>query len=284
MAEELEENVEKEEKKKLTKEEKKALKEEKKKAKEAALEGDDEPEKGSSKLVIFFVTILIVLIWLGIIGILIKCDVGGFGSTVLSPILKDVPYVNQILPDTGYIYSTESTEFHYSSLEEAEKRIKELERQNDELLAENDKSKKSIDELQKQVGNLQVYKDDEAKFEALKEKFYEEVVFSEDAPDINEYKTFYESIEPQNAEVLYKQVVEQLDYQEDVADYVKAYSSMEPKDAAEIFNTMTDNLNLVGAILKEMSASARGNILAQMDADTAAKVTEIMKPSDNKKQ
>ncbi len=47
------------------------------------------------------------------------------------------------------------------------------------------------------------------KFEEEKAKFYKEVVFSDQAPDINEYKKYYESIDPQNAENLYKQVVEQ---------------------------------------------------------------------------
>ena len=51
------------------------------------------------------------------------------------------------------------------------------------------------------------------------------------------------------------------------------------KDAAEIFNTMTDDLELVAKILQGMNASARGNILAEMNADTAAKVTEILNPS-----
>lgn len=38
--------------------------------------------------------------WLIIMALLVKLDVGGFGSTVLAPILKDVPYINRILPDT----------------------------------------------------------------------------------------------------------------------------------------------------------------------------------------
>ena len=49
----------------------------------------------------FFVTLIIILIWLAIIVLLIKCDVGGFGSSVLAPVLKDVPYVNKILPDSA---------------------------------------------------------------------------------------------------------------------------------------------------------------------------------------
>ena len=51
------------------------------------------------KILTVFVTIIIVLIWLAIVALLIKMDVGRFGSEVLGPVIKNVPYVNQILPD-----------------------------------------------------------------------------------------------------------------------------------------------------------------------------------------
>ena len=45
-------------------------------------------------------------------------------------------------------------------------------------------------------------------------------------------------------------------------------------------NTMTDNLNLVAQILENMDAQSRADILGKMNSDTAAKVTEIMNPSE----
>ena len=65
-----------------------------------------------------------------------------------------------------------------------------------------------------------------------------------------------------------------------MSDYVKAYSQMKPKQAAAIFDTMTDNLKLVAQILDGMDADSRAAILGKMTSDTAAKVTEIMKPSE----
>ena len=257
--------------------------EKKKKRKDTDLltdEMDQEEEKETSKVLIFFVSLLIVLIWLGIIGVLIKCDVGGFGSSVLYPMWKDVPYLNRILPDVEKdLYSTEDTQYPYGSLAEAVERIKELERQVDALSAQSVTDSDTITQLEEQQKELQAYREREAEFEKEKEKFYEEVVFSDKAPDIEQYKIFYESIEKDNAEILYKQVVQQLQKDAEIEDYVKAYSSMKAKDAAEIFNTMTDDLELVAKILQGMNASARGNILAEMNADTAAKVTEILNPS-----
>lgn len=276
------EKDDKESKKEKRKREKKAAKEKKKAEKENSVdEEEEEEEKGSGKIVLFLVTLLIIAIWLGIIALLIKTDVGGFGSSVLYPVLKDVPYVNKILPKPESGVTAENTQSQYGSLDEAVDRIKELEMQLDAANSKNKKDQKKIKDLKAKVNDLSKYKEDEAAFEKEKEKYYEEVVFSDQAPDIEQYKAYYESIEPENAEVLYKQVVEQITYDDQVKDYAKTYSQMKPKEAAAIFNTMTDNLGLVADILMSMGAQQRGDILGKMDAGTAAKLTEIMEPTKN---
>lgn len=275
--EELEEKVDK---KKLKEEKKKAKREAREAKKKAKADGDeleDENESTGNKFVLFVVTLLVIVIWLGIIALLIKTDVGGFGSTVLYPYLKDVKYVNKILPEVSSDADVD-TEHQFDSIDDAVNRIKELELQLDEANSSLTTDSETIDSLQSQVDELSTYKEAEAEFEAEKEKFYEEVVFSDQAPDISEYKTYYESIEPENAEVLYKQVVEQLQASQEISDYATTYSSMKPKEAAAIFDTMTDNLSLVADILQAMDAESRANILGKMSADTAAKVTEIMEP------
>jgi flagellar motility protein MotE (MotC chaperone) len=277
MAAENEEVLDEKEVKKAAKEKKKA---EKKKAKAEREELDLEEETSvGGKIAVFFVTLIIILIWLAIIVLLIKWDVGGFGSTVLGPVLKDVPYVNQILPDS--VLEAESTEddaYAYSTMDEAVAQIRQLEIQLAEAQNANTANAEYIAQLESQAAELAVYKQEEADFEAEKQKFYEEVVFGESAPDIEEYMEYYESIDPANAEIIYRQVVEQAAIDEALEDYIKAYASMKPKEAAEIFNTMTDNLELVADILENMDAQSRADILGKMDPETAAKVTEIMEP------
>ena len=242
------------------------------------IEDEDGEESLGSKIVLIFVTLLIILIWLGIIVVLIKFDVGGFGSTVLRPVIKDVPYLNMILPEDEN--AQENTEFEYETIGDAMDRIEELEALLDAQLAVNAENEDTIEQLQAQVAELQIYKQEQVAFEELKEKFYEEVVFSDQAPDIEEYKTYYESIDPENAEVLYKQAVEQLEYNSMVEDYAKTYSSMKAKEAAAIFDAMTDDLDLVADILLNMGAQSRADILGKMDPENAAKVTAIMEPDN----
>lgn len=274
MAEELDEVLDKKARKKEDKARKKA---EKKKAKEE-LELDEESSVGS-KIAVFFVTLIIVIIWLAIIALLIKWDVGGFGSGVLGPVLKDVPYVNRILPESALAEeSTEDSAYAFDTMEDAVNRIKELEIQLAEAQNASNADAEYISQLEGQSAELAQYKQEEADFESEKMKFYEEVVFGESAPDIEEYMTFYESIDPANAEIIYRQVVEQNAVDEEIEDYVKTYSSMKPKEAAAVFDTMTDNLGLVAEILENMDAQSRADILGKMNSETAAKVTEIMKP------
>ena len=259
------------------KEEKKKKKLEKKAAKQEQ-EMVEEQETVGGKLIVAVATIVIIAIWLGILALLVRLDVGGFGSTVLYPILKDVPYVNKILPEVR-VDETENEDYPYTTLEEAIARIQELEGELDSVQQANKDGGSQIEELQSQVRKLQKYRDNEAEFEALRQEFYEEVVFGDKAPDIAEYQKFYAAINPDNAEVLYKEVVEQQEYDSKVDDYVKTYSSIKAKEAAAIFNSMTDNLSLVKRILEKMSASSRGDILAAMNQDTAAKLTEMLEPS-----
>ena len=83
----------------------------KEKEKEVKLDKDGKPidldedvqEGLGSKVFMVFVTLLVILIWLAIIVLMIKSDFGGFGSTILRPMIKDVPYLNWILPESDEI-------------------------------------------------------------------------------------------------------------------------------------------------------------------------------------
>lgn len=238
----------------------------------------EEQETVGGKLIVALATVAIIAIWLGILALIVRLDVGGFGSTVLHPLLKDVPYVNRILPEVKE-ESDNDPDHPYTTLEEALAQIRKLEKELETALQSDKDGQAKIEDLRAQVRKLKKYRENEAEFEQLRQDFYEEVVFSDDAPDIAEYKKFYERIAPDNAEVLYKEVVEQLEYDEDVDQYVKTYSAMKPKEAASIFDTMTDNLSLVRRILEKMSSENRANILAAMNEDTAAKLTEMLEPS-----
>ncbi|MBQ9341734.1 MAG: hypothetical protein IJT81_05180 [Lachnospiraceae bacterium] len=263
--------------KKAEKERKKQDKAMKKKAmsESAAEVEDDEPGKGS-KFLLFMVAVVLIALWVLLFALLIKWDVGGFGSSVLYPIFKDVPYVKEILPEVKE--PEDDDPYAFKTMDEAVERIKELERQLEAISDASGEDKDLIASLSEEIARLKIFEQQQADSEKVREKFYKEVVFSDQAPDIEEYRYYYEQIEPENAAALYKQVVRKIQEDEELADYVKAYSSMKPKNAAAILEKMTDDLKLVAKILKNMNAEARGAILAAMDEKIAADLTELMEP------
>lgn len=240
-------------------------------------DADDEDDGFSPSVLI--IVILIVLIWIAILALLIKLDIGGFGSGVLRPILKDVPVINRILPEPSEI---EEYQGEFDNLPDALAEIERLNKQIEDLKAEaakgSDEESEEVKALKEEIVRLRTFEDSQVEFQKLKTEFYEEVVFSDKAPSIEQYKSYYEEIDPDNAEYLYKQVVQQLETDKVMDEYVKAYSDMKPKQAAAIFNEMGDNLDLVAKILGKMDTSARAKILGAMDQDLASKLTKIMDP------
>lgn len=244
---------------------------------DGALYTDGEEEEGGGILSVI-VVIFIVLIWLAILALLIKLDVGGFGSGVLYPVFKDVPGINKILPDN--IDEELEQEIEFASLDDALDEIVRLRERISEL-EDSDKGGASSEEvatLKEEIRRLQTFEDSQVEFQKLKTEFYEEVVFSENAPTVEEYKKYYEEIDPDNAEYIYRQVVKQIETDADVDKYVKTYSSMKPKQAAAIFEQMTDNLDLVARILKQMDTDARAKILGVMDSEVASQLTKMLDP------
>ena len=268
--------------KKLKADQKAQKKEAKKRAKELAAREEELDEDSSGPVII--TTLVIIVVWVGIICALVKLDIGGFGSQVLAPVLKNVPVVNKILPDetTGNIsVDTEENSVDlagYSSLEEAVEDIHKLEEElidyQEELNAKNER----ILALEEEIKRLETFEDMQVEFERIKTEFYNEVVYAENGPGEEAYQKYYEAMDPATAEVLYKQVVSQIEENAEIEKYAQAYAEMKPKQAAGIFEAMTNDLDLAARILGEMEADARGAILGVMDPEVAAKITKIMEP------
>lgn len=267
------------EEKKRHKEELKALKKQKKEAEEF----ESEDETGGGFLATFMIILFIIIIWLALFVLFIKMDIGGFGSGVAAPLLENVPVVNKILPSTAQVETDETKElaekyYGYSNLEDAVARIKELELEVSSLQEAQNAVNTDTEALEAEIKRLKTFESSQVEFEKIRNQFYDEVVFSDKAPDIEEYKKYYEEIDPANAEIIYREVVGQVAYDEELENYAKAYAAMKPKQAAGIFEAMTDDLQLAAKILGKMSSDDRGRILGAMDAKVAAQITEIMEP------
>lgn len=268
------------EKKKLKQEQKAQKKEAKKRAKELALEEanlEDDDEGGGFS--VFIVTAVIIIVWLGILALLIKLDVGGFGSNVLAPIISDVPVINRILPKTEETEVADGESYGgYTNLKDAVEQIERLELQLEQAQSNLDADSEEISQLKDEVERLSTFENNQIEFQRIKNEFYEEVVYAENGPGAEEYAKYYETMDPETAQNLYKEVIAEEEESQEIKDYAQAYSEMKPKAAAAIFEEMTNNLDLAARILGVMEPDDRGAILAEMDPEIAAKITKIMDP------
>lgn len=271
----------KQEKKQFKQDKKAQKKEARRRAAEIARQEEALGEDGGNGLVTFGATLLIVVLWIAIVCVVVKMDVGGFGSSVLTPILKDIPVVNRILPSTSPTggTSTDSENYGgYESMEEAVAYIRQLEL---ELEREQTASRAKDTEneaLRAEVLRLKEFESRQEEFQRISTEFYEEVVYSEKGPGLDAYMKYYESMYPTVAEYLYKQGLVQQKKNEEAEAFAQTYATMKPKEVAKIFENMTNELDLVVDILNAMSVENRAAIMNVLDPELGAKLTKLMKP------
>lgn len=269
----------KNDKKQLKNEQKQQKKEARRRAKEIAKREDelaDDDEGGGFGTLL--ATIMIVMVWLAVILAIIKLDVGGFGSKVLTPILEDVPVLNRILPGNSVLETNNPESYGgYTSLVDAVEYIRQLELELERAQTSNSEKNEEITELKAEVARLKEFEQRQIEFQRIKTEFYEEVVYAENGPGAEAYRKYYEAMDPSTAEFIYRLVVVQLEESKEVQDWAAAYSQMKPKQAAQILEKM-DDLNVAARILKTMGAESRGSIMGVMNSEIAAKLTKIMDP------
>lgn len=241
---------------------------------------NNDQESAGSKLVTALIAVIIIIIWLAVFAFLIKMDVGGIGSKVLYPVLKDVPVVNKILPEASEEQQAAEGNYKYTTLKSANARIEELEGQLASESGTTSANSDYIKELEEQVQELQKYKDDEDAFNKRVAEFDEKVVFADNAPDISEYRSYYESISPENAEKIYKQVVEAERYSEKAEELAQYYGNMEAESAAQALSEMKEDLDLVCDIIENMSDKQAAAVLQEMDSTYAAQITKKISAVD----
>lgn len=230
--------------------------------------------KGTGVLII----VLIIISWLSIMALLIKCDVGGFGSGVLRPVLKDVPVLKWILPDASDAEVAKENDYPYDTLADALAAVEELDHANASKEAEIASLMDKNSELEAEVARLSAIESEMEAFEEEKNKFYNEIVYGESAPDTDTYIEWYNQLDAERAEAIYREIVEAKQADAEIVDLAKTYESMDAKKAAKILESMKTDMDTVALIMNNMNTEARAKVLAEMNPDFAAAITKKLLP------
>lgn len=251
-------------------------------AKKKSVEDGEEKKKSSGKLAALLVVLGILLAWLLIFVVIVRADIGGIGTS-LRPALKNLPVINWILPPVTDEQIAWEENYPYQNMNEAVAYIKQLESQIDTLTVERDSYLGSVTELQAEVDRLKKFEEAQAAFEERVKDFDKNVVFNSKAPSVEEYKIYYEAINPTTAEEIYRIVLQQLQYDQSIQEKAKIVKTMKPSQAAAVLEEMTADLEWVAKVLLCMKPNECAAIMDKMDQLYAAKLFKKMADMDEEK-
>jgi flagellar motility protein MotE (MotC chaperone) len=238
---------------------------------EAELNGDIHGGLGS-----FLLILLIILVWLLLMAIMIKFNILGLGDT-LTPALKDIPYIKNLLPGAQIVQMNNSGEDSSQVAADNSDYVASLEQELSRQLALNASYAATIDKLNAEVARLEPFEEEQAEFDKQRQQFYQDIVYNDNAPDASAYASYYAMIAPEEAAEIYEQIASDEISDEEVKVYAATFTAMKPKEAAAIFNNMS-NITLVARILQQMGSDDRAKIMGKLDTEVAEKVTELLEP------
>ncbi len=214
-------------------------------------------------LVVLFLAAAVVVTWI--------FDLFGLREQVYIPLLRNVPIVNNLLPPPADAAGTPQV----LSQEQLLAKVKDLETQLDksdqDLKAANDKNKLFTDELTR----LQAIENQQLDFKAEKEA-YERAVAEKDP---NAFVKFFESVSPETAESIYRELKGTVEDNKNLKNYVATYQNMDETAAAKVLEELvTTDMDLVVLILKNIDTKKTSAILASMTPANAARITKRMAP------
>ena len=191
----------------------------------------------------------------------------------LRGILENIPIVSNVLPpiDTslhnGNVTQMSSEEL-INTIEDLESRLTIYE---DEINHLNE-----VNSLQAaEILRLQEVEENQLQFRADQEAF--DRMIAEEDP--NAFINFFTSINPENAEILYREAVTSSYQSREIRNYVATFEAMDRRSAGTTLETMmTTELELVVLILSNMSIDQRASILGVMSSENAAIIATMMAP------
>lgn len=221
--------------------------------------------------------ILVGLLVLAIaLAALIKFDVGGLGTTVIGPVIKDVPVLNMILPEMPEISEEDVEAYNFETVEEAVEILKITEKMLMEKSEEAENIGEQLSDLTAEVERLRIFEANQVQFQEDKAQFDELLATT---PAAIVYTEWFEKMYPENAVALYESMIGEVVFDETLKETVDIYQNMKPAQAAPVLESMSvTQMDQVAAIIKGVSPDQAAKIMGLMEPRTAARITSYIYP------
>jgi flagellar motility protein MotE (MotC chaperone) len=241
--------------------------------------------KGVLFTLLTFMTVIVIIaaVFGGVFYFIIHNNVNGLADRYRSSI-QNIPLAKLALPKVA-----DPLDPKYMTAAEIKKKYAEFKNENQAL-------KKQLADANAKLNEFQGYKDDYEGLKSDTDKALEDIKSRESAVneketqlkelkqkideliakgDKDSFKTYYESLDPENAKLLYSQVVKEQQSDENIKKFAQVYAAMDAAAAAQIFEQLGNSkIDMTAETLKAMSKENSSAILASMTPAFAAKVTE----------
>ena len=239
--------------------------------------------------VILLALLIVAVVTIGVFCFAVKKNINGLAESV-GPQIKNNPVLKHILPAELRTVNPDDPQFLTEKellkrYEECRKRTAELE----ELLNQANETIEQMQQQSKEYADAKaVLAENQTALEtialeraklAADEKALSVLIAKGDTQGFREY---FEKVDKATAEAIYEEIITEDITSEEKLKLAQPFSSMEPNNAAGILSALfKKDQNTLLDIFEGLKSSKAALILEQMDAETAAEITNLL---SNRKQ
>ena len=232
-----------------------------------AISPETKPKKLKRAIASFLILFLILATLVGIMVF----NLFNIRDRYVYPFLYRIPFIGGFIP-----ISDEMLE-NFDVMTEADMiaRINELEEKLYNANSEIKEANETIGRNRTEIERLKIFEEQQRNFKYEKADFDQRVALG----DPQAYIEFFESVFPENAELLYPRAITEASRAADIRKFMNDISNMDEASAADALQHMIGtDMPLVVSIMQNMDSRNAGSILSEMDARHAASVMKMMAP------
>ena len=218
--------------------------------------------------------LILPAIFLGLIIAVIGFNFAGLRERYLRGVIDMIPIVNSLLP-APYVNDGGDPR-NLMTNTELISQIEMLQNDLDRLNNEKEGLTRRIGIYTVEIENLRAIEAQLVQIRNDKNEFDRLVAMG----DPTAYAKFYESILPENADILYREATAVSERARELKRLTNTISAMDEQASARMLETlMTTDMDLVVLMLKNISTDNSGSIIESMSAENAAAVVKRMAPA-----
>ena len=238
---------------------------------------------GSVIFTVLIVFVIITVVFSSVFYFLIHNNTGGLAERYRSSI-QNIPLAKLALPkapdplDPKYMTEDDIKKKYVEYRDENEALKKQLEDANmklDEYMTIKDDYNQLVLDTEKKLEEVktreEALKAKEIQVAELKSKIDELIANG----DTKSFRTYFEELDPENAKLIYTEIIKIQQADEEVKKFAQLYEVMDAAAAAQIFEQFGNSkIDMTAEALKAMKKESSSAILESMTPEFAAKVTE----------